>query len=448
MRISLSARITVTVLITLLVVWMVALASYYLRDRDARDTALLDAATLAAIVQLVEQASPQERDLFMRAVDTRGLQVRILPAADAPVLPQAEESREIAARYAAALDARRFSVAVQSDGRLQDRFPYVFGRQVRALQFRIALSPEATLVVDSRTPLLVSRFGLPIGFGAGLIGTVVALIALLIMQRETRPIARLAEAADRMDFTGDPVPLPDVRTSAPEIRSLVEAFNRLQTRLSALLKTRMAMLGGISHDVRTFATRLRLRVEDLPEGPSRDRAIADIADMIRLLDDALISSRAGAGQLSEELVELADLAAEEVADRQAAGAAVDGRISTAARAASVLGDRLALRRIVANLVDNALRYGFVAHVSVDADDEAMVLVVDDEGAGVPEDLREALLEPFVRMETSRSRLTGGAGLGLAVVRSLVDAHGGSLTIADAPTGGARFTVRLPRFRSS
>ncbi|MGX1099600.1 sensor histidine kinase [Amorphus sp. MBR-141] len=448
MRISLSARITVTVLITLLVVWMVALASYYLRDRDARDTALLDAATLAAIVQLVEQASPQERDLFMRAVDTRGLQVRILPAADAPVLPQAEESREIAARYAAALEARRFSVAVQSDGRLQDRFPYVFGRQVRALQFRIALSPEATLVVDSRTPLLVSGFGLPIGFGAGLIGTVVALIALLIMQRETRPIARLAEAADRMDFTGAPVPLPDVRTSAPEIRSLVEAFNRLQTRLSALLKTRMAMLGGISHDVRTFATRLRLRVEDLPEGPSRDRAIADIADMIRLLDDALISSRAGAGQLSEELVELADLAAEEVADRQAAGAAVDGRISPAARAASVLGDRLALRRIVANLVDNALRYGFVAHVSVDADDEAMVLVVDDEGAGVPEDLREALLEPFVRMETSRSRLTGGAGLGLAVVRSLVDAHGGSLTIADAPTGGARFTVRLPRFRSS
>ncbi|MGX1306275.1 signal transduction histidine kinase [Amorphus suaedae] len=448
MRISLSARITATVLITVLVIWMMALASYYLRDQDQRETALIEPATLGAIVELAEQASPQERALLVRAMDTPGLQIRILPAAEAPLQPGAAVNEEMAERYAAVLGDRRFSMAALSDGGLQDRFPVIFGRKVRALQVRVALSPQETLVVDSRTPLLVSRFGLPIGFGAGLIGTVIALIALVIMQRETRPIARLAEAADRMDFTGDPVPLPNVRTSAPEIRSLVEAFNRLQTRLSGLLKTRMAMLGGISHDVRTFATRLRLRVEELPEGPSRDRAIADIADMIRLLDDALISSRAGAGQLSEELVELADLVAEEVADRQAAGAAVDGRISTEARAASVLGDRLALRRIVANLVDNALRYGFVAHVSLEADEAAMVLVVDDEGAGVPEDLREALLEPFVRMESSRSRLTGGAGLGLAVVRSLVDAHGGSLTIGDAPTGGARFTVRLPRFRIS
>jgi signal transduction histidine kinase len=447
-RFSLSARITVTVLISLLVVWLLALAAYYVRDKEDRNAALPDPATLAAIVELTDAASAHERELIGKAVDTPGLQIRVLPVAAAPIAAQAEGSQDLVRRYEPVLGGRPFSVTVLPGGDLQNRFPYVFGKAVRALQFRIALSPEATLVVDMRTPLLLSRFGLPIGFGAGLIGTVIALIALLIMHRETRPIARLAEAADRMDLSGEPVPLPNVRTNAPEIRSLVEAFNRLQTRLSELLKTRMAMLGGISHDVRTFATRLRLRVEELPEGPSRDRAIADIADMIRLLDDALISSRAGAGQLSEELVELADLAAEEVADRKAAGAMVDGRISAEAQAASVLGDRIALRRIVANLVDNALRYGFVAHLSLEADADTIVLVVDDEGAGVPEDLREALLEPFVRMETSRSRQTGGAGLGLAVVRSLVDAHGGSLTIGDAPTGGARFTVRLPRFRAS
>lgn len=448
MRFSLSARITFTVLITVLVVWMVALASYYLRDQDARETALLDAGTLAAIVTLTEQASPRERDLLVQAVDTPALEIRILPATEAPILPQADQDGDFAAQYAPVLADRRFSVAALPTGGLEERYPYIFGKAVRALEVRVALSPQETLIVDTRTPLLVSRFGLPIGFGAGLIGTVIALIALLIMQRETRPIARLAEAADRMDLSGEPVPLPDVRTSAPEIRSLIEAFDRLQTRLSGLLKTRMAMLGGISHDVRTFATRLRLRVEDLPEGPSRDRAIADIADMIRLLDDALISSKAGAGELSEELFEPADLVAEEVEDRKAAGARVDCQIGAGAQAASVLGDRLAFRRIVANLVDNALRYGIAAHLAVNADAGTVNLTVDDEGKGVPEDLREALLEPFVRMEDSRSRLTGGAGLGLAVVRSLVEAHGGTLTIGDAPSGGARFAVVLPRFRTS
>jgi signal transduction histidine kinase len=114
----------------------------------------------------------------------------------------------------------------------------------------------------------------------------------------------------------------------------------------------------------------------------------------------------------------------------------------------VLGDHLALRRIVSNLLDNALKYGHVAHATVKMDGQEIVLVVDDEGAGIPPDLRAILLEPFVRLETSRNRQTGGAGLGLAVVRSLVEGHGGVVTIGDAPTGGARFTVRLPEFQPS
>lgn len=446
MRVSLSARITVTVLITLLVVWLLALAAYYVRDHEAQTEALIPADTLAAILELAEVASPRERELIVQAVDTPGLQIRILPAAEAPFVAETARVEALAERYEEVLSGHRYSMQILPHGDVQDRFPYVFGKAVNAVQFRIELDAGQMLVVDMRTPLLVSRLGLPVGFGAGLIGTVIALIALLIMHRETRPLRRLAAAADRIDLSGEPVPLPSPRSTAPEIRSLIEAFDRLQTRLSGLLRTRMAMLGGISHDVRTFATRLRLRVEELPEGPSRERAIADIADMIRLLDDALISSKAGAGELSEELLEPADLVADEADDRKAAGAEIDCRIEPGAETASVLGDRLALRRIIANLVDNALRYGFAAHLTVAADANAVILTFDDEGAGVPEDLRDGLLEPFVRMESSRSRLTGGAGLGLAVVRSLVDAHGGTLTIGDAPTGGARFTVLLPRFR--
>jgi signal transduction histidine kinase len=116
--------------------------------------------------------------------------------------------------------------------------------------------------------------------------------------------------------------------------------------------------------------------------------------------------------------------------------------------ATVLGDRLALRRIVSNLSDNALKYGHVARLAVEIEAQSLILTVDDEGVGIPPNLREAMFEPFARLETSRNRCTGGAGPGLGVVRNLVEAHGGTIAIGDAPTGGARFTLRLPMFAAS
>jgi signal transduction histidine kinase len=210
-----------------------------------------------------------------------------------------------------------------------------------------------------------------------------------------------------MDPTGAPVPLPQARTSAPEIRALIAAFNRLQSRLAQLVRARMAMLGGISHDVRTFATRLRLRVDHIPDGTERDRAISDIADMIRLLDDALLASRAGAGELAEELLELDQIVCSEVEDRRAGGAAISLHVHPDAVGATVLGDRLALRRIVSNLSDNALKYGHVARLAVELEAQSLIQTVDDEGAGIPPNLGEAMFEPFARLETSRNRRTGG-----------------------------------------
>ncbi|MEW5421995.1 HAMP domain-containing protein [Amorphus sp. 3PC139-8] len=423
---------------------MVAVASYYYNTRDSRLESLIEPDALAALIELVETVSSDERALIVQAIDTRGLQVHFQsPRA----IGSSTVAPSIVARYEAALKDYQFSIERRPADAVEVRFPAIFLGAINALQFRIRLSDGEVLVVDTRSPLLVSRIGLPIGFGAGMIGSVIALIALLIMHRETRPLKRLAAAADRMDLSGDPIELPQARSSAPEIRSLIDSFDRLQRRLSNLLRARMAMMGGISHDVRTFATRLRLRLEDLPEGPQRERAIADIADMIHLLDDALLSSRAGAGELSEQLVEFDELVVAEVDDRKATGAPIDLVIAPNAEGATVLGDRLALRRIVANLSDNALRYGFVAHLRLEVEGDQVALLVDDEGTGVPENLREVLLEPFVRMESSRSRLTGGAGLGLAVVVSLVGAHRGTLVIGDAPSGGARFAVRLPLFRA-
>jgi signal transduction histidine kinase len=357
----------------------------------------------------------------------------------------AEIDERLMRSYAPDLDGRAFTVAFVPIPGNRPRIALLSARVRTFLEFRIALKTGGTLIVDNKSPVAISPLGLPVGLGAGIFGTLVALVALITMYRETRPLTQLARAVDRIDLAGVPISLPRVRSGAGEIQALIAAFDRLQTRLSQLLRSRMAMLGGISHDVRTFATRLRLRVDLIPEGAERDRAISDISDMIRLLDDALLASRAGAGELAEELLEFDELVRGEVEDRRAAGAMIDVHIDENTVGATVLGDRLALRRVVSNLADNALKYGGIAHLSLRAKQERLVLTVDDEGAGIPPELRDVLLEPFVRIETSRSRNTGGAGLGLAIVRNLIEAHDGTVTIGDAPKGGARITVELPLF---
>ena len=212
------------------------------------------------------------------------------------------------------------------------------------------------------------------------------------------------------------------------------------------MRSRMVLIGGIAHDVRTFATRLRLRVEKIPDAAERQRAIADIDDMIRLLDDALLSSRVGAGQLSQEMVDFAALVRTEADDRRAQGSRVEFSADEVTRGVIVLGDRLALRRIVANIIDNAIKYGQVARLRLRLENPAIVLTVDDEGPGIPADRRQAMLEPFNRLEASRNRATGGAGLGLAVARSLVEAHDGTIVLAEVPGGGTRVRIGLPVFR--
>ena len=347
------------------------------------------------------------------------------------------------APYAIALHGRPLSVSVVGASGKPLRFTPRLSAGTDAVRFRIGLRDGVVLVIDTRSPLAVSRLGLPVGFGAGLFGTMVALAALAILHRETRPIVRLAAAVDRLNPTEAPISLPVSRHDTPEVRALVAAFDRLQDRLAILLRARMAMLGGISHDVRTFAARLRLRLDVITDDAERARAERDIADMIRLLDDALLESRAGASELTQELVDFDMVVRSEVEDRLAHGAAIDLQIGV--EEAIVLGDRVALRRVVANLVDNALVYGRVAHLRLVTSRDTVELTVDDEGSGIPESARALLMEPFTRAEASRSRRTGGAGLGLAIVRSLVVAHSGLISIAEAPSGGARLHVRLKRY---
>jgi len=449
LRMTFAARIGLILFVGFGAAWTCAIALYYIARAPTADGNTLPVpGRIAALVELIERTPGSERPLVLRAASSETFAARVdagatVGATEQRILPRLNE-RAIEASLDG-LGGRQASVNFADTGGRSRLFP----RMVPAtIDVRVGLKTGDTLVIEIGNAFLLGPLGLPVGVGAGIFGSLIGLLALIVMHRETKPLARLAEAVDRVDLSLDPVALPEAKRSAPEIRSLIDAFNRLQNRLAELLRSRMAMLGGISHDVRTYATRLRLRAEKIDDETERDRAIADINDMILLLDDALLASRAGAGELAEEMVEIDDIIEAEVADRRSSGARIEYQPAHWSRAPIVLGDRLALRRVVANLVDNAIKYGGSAQLNSAVAGKDMVLTIDDEGVGIPQEQRQLMLEPFTRLETSRNRGTGGAGLGLAIARGLTEAHGGSLTIGEAPSGGARISVRLPLFHSA
>lgn len=446
-RFSMPVRVGLIVVIALFTGWLTLLAVVFVSMDQGEALSLPSAKRLATLASLVERMPVAERPALIEAMD--GWQLTIL-VADGPPVPEtsAAEALVDAETFAAIQDhvAPRKVIVSPRD---QQRIPTgPLAGPIKTIEFQIALSTGETLVVMTKSPFVITAIGLPLGFAAALLGIFIALVTLIIIHREFRPLSALAVAVDRVDPAGEPVELPQIRARSPELRSLIDAFAGLQDRLKTLIRGRMALIGGIQHDVRTFATRLRLRVDKIADPDERNRAVTDIADMIHLLDDALLASRAGASELDEELIELADLVRSETTDRQGQAAAVSLSIDPSASGLNVLGDRLALRRIIANLIENALKFGKSAHVSLTSEQGSLVLTVDDKGPGIPVEQRVLLLEPFTRVEGSRARKTGGSGLGLAVARSLLTAHDGSLEIGDAPTGGARLTVRLPVFSVS
>lgn len=183
----------------------------------------------------------------------------------------------------------------------------------------------------------------------------------------------------------------------------------------------------------------------IADAEERARAERDLDDMSRLLDDSLMALGGAPRERAQELFEIAPILAREAEDRRLGGAQVSLTLSPEARTAQMLGDPLAVRRLVSNLTDNAILYGREAAIRADVDEGMLVITVDDKGPGISPTERERVLEPFVRLEESRNRRTGGAGLGLAIAQKAAEIHGGTLRLAEAPGGGTRAIVRLPSF---
>ncbi|MFK0332791.1 sensor histidine kinase [Rhizobium sp. NPDC090275] len=441
---TLARRLSAIVIVLILIVWLIMVMNSYLGKNWEEKSFRPSPERLAAIVEAIETTRPDQRPGILKALTTPILSLRIVTPTEKmePSDASGNLSDVIAGQYRIHLGDRTLAVSRLAKSPTKSDIPHFPWNDKSTLEFRIGMRTGETLIVHNTSPVIATPFGLPIGLGAGLLGSIAALGALLILYREIRPLSALARAVDHIDLNGEKISLPDTTGQSAELKALVAAFDQMQHRLSLLLRSRMVMIAGISHDVRTFATRLRLKIEAIPDVDKRERAICDITDMIRMLDDALLAARIGAGDLPQELIELVALARNETNERRKAGADVSFVVQTGL-STFVLGDPMSLRRVIGNLIDNAIKYAGSARISVTVDGGYAVLSVEDEGPGIPAELVNLLTEPFVRGEVSRSRNTGGAGLGLAIVKNLAQAHGGDLSIGTGQSGGALIDVRIP-----
>lgn len=262
-------------------------------------------------------------------------------------------------------------------------------------------------------------------------------IVYLFARRLARPITAFAQAAERLGR--DPgAPPVDIQGPA-EVETAATAFNDMQDRIRRYVQDRTAMVGAVAHDMRTPLTRVRFRIEAAPE-PLRSKIIADIDQMDAMISSAMAFVRDASDPVERRKLELVSLV-ESVADEMAE----TGLKVTAEGEGPVVihGDPIGLRRLVTNLIDNAVKFAGSAHARVYADGGSAIVEVDDDGPGVPESEREKLFEPFQRGEPSRSRATGGTGLGLAVVRSVARGHGGDASLENRIGGGLRARATLP-----
>jgi len=260
-----------------------------------------------------------------------------------------------------------------------------------------------------------------------------------IARRLARPLRDLTRAAE--GFRGQAPAEPVTPRGPADIRRAVEAFNAMNRRTLALLDEKDRMLGAIGHDLRTPLASLRIRAENMGPEEERERLVATVEEMAATLEDILTLARTGRAREPVRPVDLAALADAVVEEFRELGS--DASFEPSGRAVLAVQPNL-LRRALRNLIHNAVAYGGGAKVRVEERGGEIEIRVEDDGPGIPEDRLEDVLDPFRRLETSRNRESGGAGLGLAIANAVAQAHGGRLVLSNRAGGGLRASLILPK----
>ena len=271
-----------------------------------------------------------------------------------------------------------------------------------------------------------------------LVALLVGGVLIILLRRATRPLKLLAQQAEQFG-RGDAIPPLD-ETGPLEIAETLAAFNRMQLRLNRFVQDRTQMLAAISHDLRTPLTSLRLRCEFLPDGDDRERMLQTLAQMESMLHATLSFARdehQGEPSRQVDLVSLLHSLCDDYEDNgQPVVCLAEGKRVYQCRPE-------VLRRVLQNLISNALKYAGDAEVSLEETTSSVLIRVRDHGTGIPEEQLESVFKPFYRLDEARNTEDGSVGLGLSIARTLIHQHGGELRLKNMPDGGLQAEIELP-----
>ncbi len=303
------------------------------------------------------------------------------------------------------------------------------------IEVRILLDGEVLSIVAPRSQASVANWHIFLVWMV-ISSLVLITIAILFLRNQIRPILALADAAEEFGKGRDAEFRP---RGAREVRRAGIAFLEMKRRIARAIDQRTTMLNGVSHDLRTVLTRFKLSLAFVEPGPEIDALRRDVDEMNKMLDAYLAFARGASGERAES-IDLGPIFAEVKSDAERAGheteVVINGDPTAIVRPA-------AFKRLLSNLVSNAVRYGDRIEISAEHAARWLTVTVDDDGPGIPQDKRELAFRPFHRLDEARTMDAGRSGLGLAIARDIARSHGGDVTLADSPLGGLRATVRVP-----
>ncbi|WP_417519507.1 ATP-binding protein [Minwuia sp.] len=446
---GIAARLAMILMILMLVGVGISIG-WYVKDRSEAATRLFAHSAARRIdntVPLLDQATVAGRRDIIRAVSGPTMRVRLAPGPPPPD-PELMQMRQVQ-RHARRL-LRQLGDRPLVLSRVGDWENPLFGRDRDGPPEPDLLPSRTKMIVATTlqdgqwvhfvlaTDLTSLRWALRTAFWVTSLGIVIVLFSFWAAYRATRPLRKLTAAAERLGLNVDAPPLAE--EGSRELKKTARAFNTMQQRIKRLVDDRTLMLGALSHDLKTMLTRLRLRSEFIEDAEQQTKAIRDIDDMDLMVDAALSFIRGDQANEAISRLDLASLLRDLAEDMQAQGHDVtfDGPEKL-----PVFGRPVALKRATANLIDNAVRYAGNARVALSADDVRVEMVISDDGPGLPDGELEKVFQPFYRVETSRSRDTGGSGLGLALARDVFRRLGGDLALSNGRGGGLVATAWLP-----
>jgi signal transduction histidine kinase len=287
------------------------------------------------------------------------------------------------------------------------------------------------------TPSL-GRWALPTLISMVLTGGSICLIVVFMLQRITRPLKQLTEVAEQVGRGESITPMSE--EGPVDIRQTIRAFNRMYERLQRFVQDRTRMLAAISHDLRSPITSLRLQVELMKDHDARGKMLETLEDMQRMAEATLAFARDEAStevSRSVDLNALIDSLCQDLADM-----GMEVKFESAKKTPYTCRPT-SLRRAIRNVIENAVNYGGRADITLRQEDTEFQITIQDAGPGIPEQDFERVFQPFVRLEASRNKQTGGIGLGMAIARSIVRKHGGDISLANTQGSGLTVTIHLP-----